>query len=208
MIISPAVLALRTDSDDDTAFAAQVRKLTCGAASGSDANRIFVVKISGWFGSRWTGFIGKALGAVRLANRRDLRVPPFVPSRVVREQRFDRDGDQWREVAHQAELHISQRSEANHRRRLRTRLLRTCSCGGAPVRLPAEDRCWPMCLRKKGTRRGTSGTRVMPEPPRSAGGSWNAWASVRTLRPRSRTDNGRSIPGSVVWIGNISAGRP
>jgi hypothetical protein len=42
-----------------------------------------------WFGSKWLGFSGKALGALAIWNKpynrpaTDIRIPPFVPHKIV-----------------------------------------------------------------------------------------------------------------------------
>lgn len=56
---------------------------------------LVLIKIDNWFGRRWLYFSGKALGALGVWNvptdRRPnnlLRIPPFVPERVVSQRRF------------------------------------------------------------------------------------------------------------------------
>jgi hypothetical protein len=53
-----------------------------GARSRSSPRELHLVTIDGWFSQRWLDFSHKELGAVRFATM-DLRVPPFVPSRVL-----------------------------------------------------------------------------------------------------------------------------
>ncbi len=47
---------------------------------------IYLVRIDNWFDWKWRGFQGKTLGALGVHNYARLVIPPFHPSRVVRQQ--------------------------------------------------------------------------------------------------------------------------
>jgi len=80
-----------------------------------------LVRINNWFGDRWVGFAGKVLGAAGAWLGEELVVPPFVPSRIVGERCYgERPNGGYVEVPCRAPLHISQTSENNLRRRVRT----------------------------------------------------------------------------------------
>lgn len=77
---------------------------------------VYVVHIDNWFGFKWLGFTGKALGALGFWNR-DFRVPPFRPNRVLGQMVWERDatGTKYQSVA-KPSLHLEQPSEHNHYR--------------------------------------------------------------------------------------------
>ena len=56
-----------------------------------DTDHTFVVKIDHWFGKRWLGFSGKAIGKLGVRKRK-LTLPPFIPSRVMSVRRFTATG--------------------------------------------------------------------------------------------------------------------
>jgi hypothetical protein len=71
------------------------------------------MKIDSWFGSRWLGFSGKALGLVSIRNKPykppyrladKIRIPPFVPARVLSQRRFS--APDYREVDPREPLHL------------------------------------------------------------------------------------------------------
>jgi hypothetical protein len=109
--------AFALDETDDIGFVHRVRPITAGALRVVEPREVYVVKIDNWFGDKWLGFSNKLVGAVGVQNRKTLRVPPFVPSRV-RSQRFfvhDANGAYVLANAPQ-ELHLEQTSEDNARR--------------------------------------------------------------------------------------------
>ena len=98
-----------------------------GAIAAHDPTHLTIVMIAGWFGPKWLGFQGKVLGIAGAHNHPKnetpdgYSVPPFNPTRVVAEQRFHREPDRsWREQHSCDRLHISQTSERNLRRHLRS----------------------------------------------------------------------------------------
>jgi hypothetical protein len=80
--------------DDDPEFIRQVDQAVNGILCRCSPASLALIKIDNWFGARWLGFSGKALGLVGLTiipsyrDRKHLRVPPFVPDRVVSQRRF------------------------------------------------------------------------------------------------------------------------
>ncbi len=113
------MLSFEVDADDDPDFAHAARTAVLGVLCLSRPLEAYLVKVDGWFGSNWLGFSHKALGALGIASS-DLRVPPFVPGRVVHERYFVRAGERDDYVAADAPLalHIRQTSSANSARRL------------------------------------------------------------------------------------------
>ena len=123
---SMADLALDLDDRDDIDFVHYLQPILAGALRQAAAPDAYVVKLDSWFGASWLGFSFKALGRLGVSNRRTLRVPPFVPTRVV-SQRFYRRAPSGRYDAGPAPviLHIVQTSEDNQRR------LMSAVCPGA-----------------------------------------------------------------------------
>ena len=105
------------DDNDDIGFVHQVRPIVAGVLRTVEAAEVYVVKIDNWFGDRWLGFSHKLLGAAGVSYRKTLRVPPFVPARVV-SQRFYRRGIDGAYVEEDSapSLHVDQTSEGNARR--------------------------------------------------------------------------------------------
>ncbi len=109
--------AFECGAEDDTDFVASVRHLAIQLVAVNRPARVRLVKVDNWFGDRWLGFKGKVLGALGLANREELVVPPFVPSRVRNEASLVRGPDGTYAAADlDAPLHLEQTSEANLRR--------------------------------------------------------------------------------------------
>lgn len=81
------VMKIKHDDDDATNFIDVVERIVAGLLHRDMPPNLVLVKIDNWFGSNWLSFSGKALGAVGVWNP-ILTVPPFVPSRVIRESHF------------------------------------------------------------------------------------------------------------------------
>ena len=58
------MIPLPHDSSDDPAFIEIARNAIAGDAARYVARFVHVVKLDAWFGDRWFGFSGKALGAL------------------------------------------------------------------------------------------------------------------------------------------------
>jgi hypothetical protein len=77
------------ERDDAPEFMNLVQRVTRALTVQHNLETLVVVKIDNWFGSNWLGFSGKALGTVGVHHLPDsLRIPPFVPNRVVSQRRF------------------------------------------------------------------------------------------------------------------------
>jgi hypothetical protein len=96
-------------SGDDFKYLEWVECVIGGVVRSTDPHRWFVVKVDNWFGKRWLGFSGKAMGTVGV-HKEKLTLPPFTPSRVVSQYRF------WRRATNPGRhpgLHVYQRSGEN-----------------------------------------------------------------------------------------------
>ena len=82
------------ESDDATEFIELVEQMTNGILVHHAPEILFLIKIDNWFGWKWLGFAGKFLGAVGVwhipykQNVVEMRVPPFVPNRVISQRKF------------------------------------------------------------------------------------------------------------------------
>src|SRR5271165_6072784 len=87
-------LRIAAEPDDAADFVSIVERIILGIVAGHSPDTLVVIKIDNWFGSKWLGFSGKMLGALGVWNKPynqppdGLRIPPFVPNRVVSQRRF------------------------------------------------------------------------------------------------------------------------
>lgn len=102
----------KLEPSDDPQFLDWVESVVAGIQEKFDTDQTYVVKIDNWFGKRWLGFSGKALGAIGVRKSK-LTLPPFVPSRVVSQRRFWQSG---RRLEPRKQLHAWQRSGENLQR--------------------------------------------------------------------------------------------
>jgi hypothetical protein len=86
-------MKITSEIDDAADFIRNVERVVNGVLGSQCPEMVALIKINNWFGLNWLGFSGKTLGAVGVwhrpaysANR--IRIPPFVPSRVVSQRRF------------------------------------------------------------------------------------------------------------------------
>jgi hypothetical protein len=116
------------DERDDIEFVHQLRLIVAGVLLAFQPREVYLVKIDNWFGDRWLGFSHKLMGAAGVHYRHTLRVPPFVPARVVYERHFRRVEDgEYVAAGTMSQLHVEQSSEANARR------LMSAVCANAAV---------------------------------------------------------------------------
>ena len=114
-------MELHLSKDDDSAFANRVSVLIAGASKADGLRSIRIMKVDNWFGRRWLGFSHKALGAVGVHRVGPaLRVPPFKPSRILSEQRWEpTTSGSWERADSQGRVHVEQSSTENERRLVR-----------------------------------------------------------------------------------------
>jgi hypothetical protein len=94
--------------------------LLAGAIRSYSPTTLDIVQIEGWFGAKWLGFRGKALGVLGVRDRQALTVQAFNPKRVISAQTFERGsaGEPWTPVRSAPQLHLEIPSVANTTRRL------------------------------------------------------------------------------------------
>ena len=73
--------------DEATEFVTAVNQVIQGIQRHPAPSGILLIQVDNWFGSKWLGFSGKALGAFGVWNE-NLTIPPFVPNRIVSQRRF------------------------------------------------------------------------------------------------------------------------
>ncbi|MBK7075932.1 MAG: hypothetical protein IPH44_26925 [Myxococcales bacterium] len=111
-------LTLGRGEDDDLDAVAWAERTIRREIARVEPRELHLVTIDGWFSQRWLGFSNKELGAVRFATMA-LRVPPFVPSRVIAHQCLVRErGGAYVPLPRPPELHRRQPSAANRDRTL------------------------------------------------------------------------------------------
>lgn len=110
-------LALDLDDNDDIGFVHEVKPIIEGVLRVVEPPELYIVKVDSWFGDKWLGFSNKLVGAVGVQYRATLRVPPFVPARVI-SQRFLQRGTNgaYRDEDTTLKLHVEQTSEDNAKR--------------------------------------------------------------------------------------------
>lgn len=150
-------MKITSEIDDAPDFIRHVERLVNGVLRSQCPEMVALIKINNWFGSKWLGFSGKTLGAVgvwdkpasRFAN--DIRIPPFVPSRVVSQRRFA--GPAYEEVHGGKPIHIRVPSSVALLRKAATAEPRTAlvwysgnsritGCGAVMVYVPISNSYW------------------------------------------------------------------
>lgn len=84
------------DTDDAPEFVGLIERICLGILDRYSPKEFVLVKIDNWFGSKWLGFSGKALGALGIWHKGEIRIPPFIPNRVLSQRRFS--GTTYKEV--------------------------------------------------------------------------------------------------------------
>jgi hypothetical protein len=97
---------------DDFEFTTIVENFTNAFITSCTPDEIYLIKIDSWFDFKWRGFEGKLLGALGTWNHEKLKIPPFIPDRVVEQSYFERVDGAYKK--HEApDLHIYQSSSDN-----------------------------------------------------------------------------------------------
>ncbi|MGQ0541970.1 MAG: hypothetical protein ACT4O9_08995 [Blastocatellia bacterium] len=83
-----------TDSDDPI-FLDIVKNLVVNLLNQNEPANAWIVKIDRAFDAKWRGFQGKMLGALGWWDRNQLKVPPFIPDRVIDQSCYERVGEEY-----------------------------------------------------------------------------------------------------------------
>ncbi|MGC2821090.1 MAG: hypothetical protein WA198_15470 [Candidatus Sulfotelmatobacter sp.] len=95
-------MRITPEIDDAPDFVRQVEQVVNGIVRLHAPETLVLIKIDNYFGSKWLGFSGKVLGALGIWHNPSynpaskVRIPPFVPNRVVSKRRFS--GPAYREI--------------------------------------------------------------------------------------------------------------
>lgn len=95
-------MRITPEIDDAPDFVRKVEQVMNGIIRLHAPKTLVLIKIDNYFGSKWLGFSGKVLGALGTWNNpsyhpaKRVRIPPFVPNRVVSQRRFS--GPAYREI--------------------------------------------------------------------------------------------------------------
>ena len=111
------MIEILPDKDDDKDFVQIVEQiLTVGLKLGQPDD-VFIIKVDHWFDFKWLAFSHKILGAVGIW-RESLRIPPFIPDRIIEEKYFQKIGENYKSLPSKP-LHIYQPSENNAKRKIK-----------------------------------------------------------------------------------------
>lgn len=111
------MLTLDLEDNDDVGFVHDVMPIIDGVVRVVEPPELYIVKVDNWFGDKWLGFSNKLVGAVGVQYREALRVPPFVPARVVSQRFMTRQTDKaYVDADTSLQLHVEQSSEDNAKR--------------------------------------------------------------------------------------------
>ena len=68
---------------DDEGFIEIIQRFVNTCLRQNEPESFFIIKVDHWFDFKWKGFQGKMLGAVGSWNSEQLRLPPFIPDRII-----------------------------------------------------------------------------------------------------------------------------
>jgi hypothetical protein len=109
-------MEIRSTKNDAPEFMNKIQALVSGLLRLDRPNQAFLVKIDSWFGPKWLGFsVGTRLSPSSLRGE-VLRLPLFVPNRVVDQRCFA--APNYREVAADKPIHIKGPAQVVHERRV------------------------------------------------------------------------------------------
>jgi hypothetical protein len=114
--VAEFISTLRGDSAE---FIEKARALAIGVAQDYEPARLYVIRIDNWFGPKWMHFAGTFTAGKHASigvHKGSLRVPPFVPHRVVEQRVFL--GPDFEEAVAAKPLHIDCPSKQALKRRI------------------------------------------------------------------------------------------
>jgi len=154
----PIQMKMTPEFDDAPDFIRHVEQVVNGVVRRHLPETLVLIKINNWFGSNWLGFSGKALGALGVWNKPrnepadNIRIPPFVPSRVVSQRSFA--APTYEEVANGKPIHTQMPSNRALLRKAATAAPGTALVwysgnsgtvgrGAVMAYVPVSDSYWP-----------------------------------------------------------------
>jgi hypothetical protein len=106
------MIGIISKENDDNKFVQIIEQIINAEINLTQPKEMCIIKIDSWFDFRWLGFIGKTLGALGMWNNEELRIPPFVPDRVLEQLYFRKTGENYTKQS-APNLHIYQSSGDN-----------------------------------------------------------------------------------------------
>lgn len=110
------MIEISLSENDDKKFVEIVAQVLNVGVNLTQPEEVFIVKTDHWFDFKWRGFSYKTIGALGVW-RNPLRVPPFIPDRIVEQTYFQKVGEIYRQ-AESKPLHTYQQSENNAQRKI------------------------------------------------------------------------------------------
>lgn len=110
------MIELSATENEDVRFVAMVERVLNFEIRTVDPKAVFVTKVDHWFDFKWREFSHKIFGGLGIW-REPLRIPPFIPDRIVEERHFVKKRKRY-EFAGRVRLHIYQPSSKNAERKI------------------------------------------------------------------------------------------
>lgn len=111
------MIEIITKENDDKNFISLVNQILNVGVNLTEPDEVFIIKVDHWFDHKWLSFSHKVLGELGIWNK-ELRIPPFIPDRVIEESHFQKEIDGYK-VKSASILHIYQPSEDNTFRKIK-----------------------------------------------------------------------------------------
>jgi hypothetical protein len=107
------MIKILPDKNDDSNFIQIIENILNGFIKNISPEEIRIIKIDTWFDFKWRAFAGKAVGAVGFWNEKVIRIPPFIPDRVLEEIYFEKFENTYHQQDNAGFIHIYQGSSEN-----------------------------------------------------------------------------------------------
>jgi hypothetical protein len=101
---------------DNKKFIGLVEQILHDEVKFAQPEDIFITKVDHWFDFKWRGFSHKTFGELGVW-RDPLRIPPFIPDRIIEEVYYQKIGKSYERNDHYR-LHIYQNSAENAERKI------------------------------------------------------------------------------------------
>lgn len=111
------MVKIQSNENDDQTFLGLVEKILRVEVSLAQPEDVFITKVDHWFDFKWRGFSHKIFGALGVWHEEFLRIPPFIPDRIVQEIYFQKIGEIY-EQKEPYRLHTYQNSDENAPRKI------------------------------------------------------------------------------------------
>jgi hypothetical protein len=113
------MIKLLPTKNDDKNFVTLIEQVLLYEVSFTQSEDIFITKIDHWFDFKWRGFSHKIFGEMGVW-RDPLRIPPFIPDRIIEEIYFQKTGESYVQKD-LYQLHIYQNSAENAERKINSK---------------------------------------------------------------------------------------